>query len=72
MVDETAYRRAVDLDPSNTEAKDALDRIVATTEARSSNMLRYGLASFFALAALVGAGIALLWRSPRYARVARK
>jgi len=72
VVDETAYLRAVDLDPSNTEAKDALDRIVATTEARSSNLLRYGLASFLALAALAGAAIALFWRSPRYARVARK
>ncbi len=67
VVDETGYRRAVDLDPSNTEAKDALDRIQATSETRRSSFWRYALASLFAFAALVGAAVALLWRGPRYA-----
>jgi hypothetical protein len=70
VVDESAYRRAVELDPSNTEAKDALSRIAATSETRSSNVLRYSLAALLVFCALVGGAIALLWR-PSY-RLARK
>jgi hypothetical protein len=61
IVDETAYRRAVDLDPSNREAKEALDRI-QSGDATSSNFPRYVLASLFALAALACAAVAFLWR----------
>jgi hypothetical protein len=72
VVDETAYRRAVELDPSNTEAKDALDRIQATSEARSSSFWRYAVAALLGFSALLGAGIALLWKGPRYTRAVRK
>jgi hypothetical protein len=72
VVDETAYRRAVELDPNNVEAKDALDRIHATSEGRSSAYLRYGLAAILALAAVIGAVVAMLWRAPRLAHAGRK
>jgi hypothetical protein len=72
VVDETAYRRAVELDPSNTEAKDALDRIQATSESRSSSFWRYAVAALLGLSAVVGAAIAFFWRGPRFAPVARK
>jgi hypothetical protein len=70
VVDETAYRRAVELDPSNSEAKDALDRILAASEARSSNFWRFAIAALLGLSAVVGAAVAFMWR-PRVARLAR-
>lgn len=65
VVDETAYRRAVELDPSNREAKEALDRI-RSGDGTSNALMRHVLASLLALAALACAAVAFVWRR-RYA-----
>jgi hypothetical protein len=62
IVDETAYRRAVELDPNNREAQEALGRIQEVSEAGSAGFARYVLASTFALLALASAAIAFLRR----------
>ncbi len=62
VVDETAYRRAVELDPNNEEAKEALKSIEAASDTRSSSVFRYVLASILGVAALIAAGLALRWR----------
>jgi hypothetical protein len=66
VVDETAYRRAVDLNPNNAEAKDALERIHATNDARANGAFRYALASVLGLCAILAAAAAVFWRR-RYA-----
>jgi hypothetical protein len=62
LVDETAYRRAVELDPNNREAKEALGRIQSLSDAGSSGFARYMLASTLAVLAAACAVIAFLWR----------
>jgi hypothetical protein len=62
LVDETAYRRAVELDPNNREAKEALGRIQDVSQAGSRGFARYVLASTFALLAVACAAVAFLWR----------
>jgi tetratricopeptide (TPR) repeat protein len=62
LVDESAYRRAVELDPNNREAREALGRIQGAASAGSSGIVRYVLASTFALLAMGCAALAFLWR----------
>ena len=61
VVDESAYRRAVDLDPANSSAREALARITARSEQLSSQTWRYGVAGAL-LMALAGSAWAFLWR----------
>jgi tetratricopeptide (TPR) repeat protein len=60
LVDETAYRRAVELDPNNRAAKDALYRLGVTSEGRSGGFLRYAMAALLALAAIACAAVGLV------------
>jgi hypothetical protein len=53
VVDETAYRRALELDPSNADAKTALEGLQAARRARSATAWRYVVAFVAVLAAAV-------------------
>jgi hypothetical protein len=61
LVDETGYQRAVELDPNNREAKEALARVQATS-GTNSGFTRYVLGAIFAVAAAACAAVALFWR----------
>jgi hypothetical protein len=63
VIDETAYRRAVELDPGNSRAREALGRIQTTSAAASGSFVRYLIASV--LGALACVGLALVWRGRR-------
>jgi hypothetical protein len=62
LVDETAYRRALELDPNNRDAKEALGRIQEVSDAASTGFARYVVATTLALLAAACAAIAFLWR----------
>jgi hypothetical protein len=62
LVDESAYRRAVDLDPNNGPAKEALARIQSQTSAGPIGLVTYVVAAILALAAIASAAFALFWR----------
>jgi hypothetical protein len=61
LVDETGYQRAVELDPNNREAREALARVQATS-GTSSGLTKYVLGAIFAVAAAACAAVALFWR----------
>jgi hypothetical protein len=62
LVDESAYRRAVDLNPNNARAKEALARIQSQTSPGPIGLATYAIASALAVAAIACAAFALFWR----------
>jgi tetratricopeptide (TPR) repeat protein len=67
VVDEASYRRAVELDPNNADAREALRRVQSSAET-TGGWQRYVLVSAFALTAVALAAIALFWRKRSLAR----
>ena len=61
VVDEAAYARAVELDPSNESARAALSRIKDESDLRLAALRRWGAGAAIALAAVI-AGVAVLAR----------
>lgn len=67
VTDESGFRRALELDPANADARAALDRLAAAHVTTSRKALRYGLGVAFAGAVLVTV-VALLLRRRAPAR----
>ena len=65
IADQTPFRRALDLDPGNTRARDALSRVEHGELTRHSRSRRYGAAGAIGVAALLAIAFIGLWRPRR-------
>ena len=68
IVDQGAYRRALELNPDNAEAKEEMVRIEGASKARGATFVRYVLLAAMVMSAIVGVLLVLFWRGRRSRR----